>query len=279
MKKIELSRNKKMVSWWFGWDDLRWPDPAIDDKWLRRADTYRNIGVNAVTTFGVHFRWDWLNFFDRYHAMLRRVTEICHERGIAVVDHHSNQLTHHIRSEADRLHIVTYQDHHLPLFPDSWANQVINGKRLEEWRMVSVKDGQPVFLNSYKAEAFCPNHPDYREECFKYLNKLVQDTGVDGVMSDDTAFHPDIYSCGCVYCRERFRKLTGEDIPVPGQTEFWNNSGNPLFRAYIQMRYDSVNDFYRDIRHVLPHEIALWGCSCSDSHPYKVRVLWKCIMG
>ena len=260
-----------MTSWWFGWDDLRWPDPVIEDKWLRRADAYREIGVNAVTTFGVHFRWDWLNYFERYHAMLRRVTEICHEWGIAVIDHHSNQLTHHIRSEADRQHITTYQDHHLPLFPDSWGNQVINGKHLADWRMISAKDGLPVYLNGYKAEAFCPNHPDYRDEYFRYLGKLVADTGVDGVMSDDTAFHPDIYACGCRFCRERFQRLTGEGIPAAERTDFWGRNDNLLFQAYIRMRYESVNDFYRDVRAALPSQTLLWGCCCTDPHPYKVR--------
>mgnify|MGYP000232873180 CR=1 FL=1 len=90
-------------------------------------------------------------------------------------------------------------------------------------------------------------------------------------MSDDTAFHPDIYSCACKLCREKFRRLTGQDIPDVEDTGFWNNYANPLFQAWIQMRYDSVDYFYRGLRSALPENVALWGCSCGDVMPYKVR--------
>ena len=269
--RFDWLNNANMTSWWFTWEDLKWPAPEITDKWERRADKYKSIGVNAVTTFGVHFRWDWLNYFDRYDAMLRKVVEICHARGIKVIDHHSNQLTHHIRDEKDREHIVLNQDHHLPLFPDSWDNQVINGKRLSDWRMVSAQTGEPVYLAGYNAEAFCPNHPDYLEEYYAYVLRLVRNTGLDGVMSDDTAFHPDIYACACPYCREKFKKLTGEEIPPVEDTAFWNHSSNPLFQEWIRMRYDSVDAFYGNLRKALPESVAMWGCCCGDVMPYKIR--------
>jgi hypothetical protein len=270
-ERFQWLNNVNMVSWWFSWDDLKWPALEIIDKWKRRANTYQRIGVNAVTTFGVHFRWDWLNYFDRYDAMLKNLVEICHDRGIKVIDHHSNQLTHHIRDEKDREHIVINQDHHLPLFPDNWSNQVINGKKLSDWRIVSAKTEKPAFLHGYLAEAFCPNNPDYLEEYYAYVKRLVRNTGIDGVMSDDTAFHPDIYSCTCEHCRTRFKRLTGQDIPDAEDAGFWNNYTNPLFQDWVQMRYNSVDEFYRGLRTALPDNVAMWGCSCGDVLPYKVR--------
>ena len=269
--KFEWLNNANMTSWWFSWDDLQYPAQEIISKWERRADIYKSIGVNSVTTFGVHFRWDWLNYFDRYDAMLRKVVEICHTRGITVTDHHSNQLVHRIRDEKDREHIVINQDHHLPLFPDSWDNQVINGKKLSDWRIISAKTDKPVYLPGYNAEAFCPNNPDYLEEYYAYVKRLARNTGVDGVMSDDTAFHPDIYSCTCQYCREKFKQRTGKEIPAVEDTGFWNNYSDSLFQEWIQMRYDSVDVFYCNLRKALPDNVALWGCSCGDVMPYKVR--------
>jgi hypothetical protein len=263
--------NANMTTWWFSWDDLKYPAPEIITKWERRADIYKSIGANAVTTFGIHFRWDWLNYFDRYDAMLRKVVEICHVRGIKVIDHHSNQLTHHIRNEKDREHIVINQDHHLPLFPDSWDNQIINGKRLSDWRIISAKTDKPAYLPGYNAEALCQNNPDYLQEYYAYAARLVKNTGIDGVMSDDTAFHPDIYSCSCRYCREMFKQRTGKEIPSVEDTGFWNNYSDSLFQEWIQMHYDSVDAFYCNLRKALPDNVAMWGCCCGDVMPYKVR--------
>ena len=212
MKNIYLE-NLKITSWWFDWNDLQYPAVQVIDRWEKRAEIFAGAGINCVITFGFHFRWDWLNFRERHFSILRHVVEICHKHNIKVIDHHSNQLTHHIHCEEDRIHINTYQDHHLPLFPDSWDNQVINGHKLADWRMISAHDNQVVFINNYKAEAFCPSNPYYISEYRKYLKLLIEKTKIDGLMSDDTAFHGDIYSCGCQYCRERFKKLTNVDLP------------------------------------------------------------------
>lgn len=260
-----------MTSWWLTWNDLKWPADEVITRWERRADIYQKAGVNAITTFGVHFRWDWLNYFDRYDAMLHNLVEICHARGIKVADHHSNQLTHHVRSQADRIKIANLQDHHLPLYPDSWEKQTIKGKKLSDWRMISVKNNKPVYLNGYCAEAFCPNNPDYQEEYYAYLKRLVKNTGIDAVMSDDTAFHPDIYSCGCEHCLDEFAKLAGKPLPEVEDTTFWENYDSPFFQKWLQMRYESIATFYKGVKNALPSETALWACSCSDPHPYKVR--------
>ena len=270
MGKISVN-DLKCTSWWFDWSDLQYPAPAVVERWEKRAEIFAAAGVDCVVTFGFHFRWDWLNFWERHFSILRKVVEICHKHNIKVIEHHSNQLTHHIRCEADREHIITYQDHHLPLFPDSWDNQIVNGRKLADWRMISVHDNQPIFINNYKAEAFCPSNPDYIAEYQKYLQLLIEKTGIDGLMSDDTAFHGDIYSCGCPYCRERFKKSAGIELPPETDRDFWENHSNPPFLKWIEMRYDITADFYRQVRAVLPENMPLLACSCSDSHQYKVR--------
>ncbi len=270
-KRIKWLNNANMTSWWLSWDDLRWPADDVITRWERRADIYQQAGVNAVTTFGIHFRWDWLNYFDKYDAMLRNLVEICHARGIKVIDHHSNQLTHHIRTQADRVRIANLQDHHLPLFPDSWEKQTINGNKLADWRMVSAKTKEPVYIETYCAEAFCPNNPDYQAEYYAYLKRLVKNTGIDGVMSDDTAFHPDIYSCACEHCRKKFEQRTEELLPEVDDLTFWENYESPLFQEWIQMRYESIADFYQGVKNSLSPEIALFACSCNDPMPHKVR--------
>ena len=270
MRSLEWVNSVNMTSWWFSWDDLRWPADDVIARWEKRADIFQQAGVTGVTTFGMHFRWDWLNYFEKYDAMLSSLVEICHARGMKVVDHHSNQLTHHVRSHADRVKIANMQDHHLPLFPDSWNNQVINGKRLSDWQIVSVKTGKPIYLETYCAAAFCPNNPDYKEEYYAYLQRMVKNTGIDAVMSDDTNFFPDFYACGCQHCRDRFKKLTGEPLPEADDMTFWENLSSPLFQKWIEMRFDSVDDFYTGVKAALPTGVGLWACSCNDAMPHKV---------
>jgi hypothetical protein len=74
MKNLEWLDNVNMTSWWFTWDDMKWPADDVIARWECRADIYQKAGVNAATTFGLHCRWNWLNYFDRYDAMLRCMT-------------------------------------------------------------------------------------------------------------------------------------------------------------------------------------------------------------
>ena len=48
------------AAWWFEEADLK----ADVDKFEKRAQNLSAPGINAVITFGYHFRWDWVERLD-----------------------------------------------------------------------------------------------------------------------------------------------------------------------------------------------------------------------
>ncbi|MBN1444829.1 MAG: hypothetical protein JW957_01815 [Candidatus Omnitrophica bacterium] len=266
-KKTWLSE-ARFASWWLTWEDLRWPLPSITEKWEKRAEILARAGVNAVIIFGFHPRWDFLPYFKRVEGILKETAAICHRHGIKVADHHSAVFVHRARNMDDRQIINRWQNHHLPLFPDSWEQQIYRGRVMKDWRMVSAKDNKPIYYEGYRMELFCPNNPDFLKSYCEYTAELVENTGIDALMADDAAFLPDFYSCTCRHCRARFKKETGLDIPDISDKTFWENLDNPDFQSWIEARFRWVGGFYENLRKVLPENILLWSCQCVNLMPH-----------
>jgi hypothetical protein len=270
MRSSKWLKNANFASWWYSWEDLQWPNVKIKDKWKRKAEIFSSSGINAVVAFGLHFRWDFVNYFTRHKEMLKDIIEICHEHDIKVVEHHSAVFNHRAHNNEEREHIATLQNDHLPLYPDSWENQTYKGMKMSDWRMFSHETGSPVFLKSYLAEVFCPNNPGFQEGYNTYIKELFADAEIDALMSDDVAFVPDMYACGCKHCLDKFYEKTGEKLPGASVKEFWYNYDNSLFQEWIKMRFESTSRHYERVNSVLPENIPLWGCSCSDMMPHRI---------
>ncbi len=251
----------KFVSWWLTFDDFAWPHPELTRKWKERAAAFQQGGANAVVMFGFHFRFDYTGYFDRVFGVLREISLICRDHGLRVVEHHSPTLVHRARGEADRRDIRERNFHHVPFYPDSWENQFFNGQPMADWRQISARDNQPVFFERYTCECFCPNHPGFQQACLDYAGRHLEAVPVDAWMSDDLHYLPDVYSCACRHCRDRFRDEEGLDLPPGTDRNFWENTENPDYLRWIAARYRWNTDHYRRLRAFLPEEIALWGCA------------------
>lgn len=59
-------------------------------------------------------------------------------------------------------------------------------------------------------------------------------------MTDDIAFFPRDYGCGCLYCRKKFNNDTGYEMPPTGldDKDFYCNLENPAYRAWILWRIE-----------------------------------------
>jgi hypothetical protein len=256
----------RAVSWWLVFEDLAWPNQGLMDKVRRRADTCVENGVNCCIIYGAHCRWDYLPIWGRLHDLIHFVADELHQRKILLFDHHSNCVVTRPRDRKGALHNWNYNRHQLPFYPsveeaERWQ---FNGSRLNDWRMIDVGTGQPVFLSTYDAEQFCMNNPNYRAAYQKYVSMLLKETGVDGLESDDGLFYADWHACGCEHCRKRFQKDYGHDLPPVTDTHFWGNRESEAFRDWIAMRFQSAGDFLKEVRKVLPPEFPLQTC-CSNS--------------
>lgn len=84
---------------------------------------------------------------------------------------------------------------------------------------------------------FCVNSP-WRDWAFKLIEETMK-TGVDGIFLDGPVVYPDC--CYCEFCQEKFRERYGREIPK----EDWQD---PLWKAFIEFREDSMADFLKSAR-------------------------------
>ena len=256
----------RAVSWWLTWEDLTWPNEALMDKIRRRADSCSASGVNCCIVFGAHFRWDFMPLWGRVHDLLRFTGDELHQRQIVLFDHHSSVLTHRPRNPEEALNIWRRNRHHVPFYPsnETAATWQFNGSRLNDWRMIDVETGQPVYLPAYNAEQFCMNNSAFREAYGQYLKRLRIETGIDGLMSDDGIFYAGWRACACDHCRKRFQKEYGRSLPPVSDAGFWGNRRSEAFRDWIEMRFRTCGDFLADVQKDLPPGFPLLSC-CSSS--------------
>ena len=112
-----------------------------------------------------------------------------------------------------------------------------------DWAQVN-RDGEPILLEHVP---FAAHHyePEWPQLCinspfYQHVMEEVREAhglGVDGVFLDSFRYQPDIErACYCRWCRERFKRETGYDMP---REPDWTNS---LWRTLWEWRYRVVAD-------------------------------------
>ena len=114
-----------------------------------------------------------------------------------------------------------------------------------DWKMQFM----PLEPHAYyvvKAESYhcCFNSP-YGELLPKFAAEIVRDVGFDGIWFDgstmshgatDPSFHP---ACVCAFCKERFFRDTGCDLPEKIDYE------DRTFRVWVNWRYDILAEMWQ----------------------------------
>ena len=260
----------RAASWWISWRELEWPSVDALDRIRRRADEFQASGVDTAMVFGCHFRWDFMPWWGMLHDYLAHVHQELNQRGIRLFDHHSAVLVHRYDNAEQMRHIMMHQGSHLPVCPDrrSAASWTYNGQLLNSWRMVDATTGKPLWVAAYDAESFCPGNPDFAESYCKYVQQLCRESEIDGLMCDDIEFFKPFCTCSCPSCRERFREHAGLDLPGIENKSFWGNWENPAWRAFLELRFKLVEEFYAKVRAALPsRDFPMLACCsgcCSD---------------
>ena len=256
----------RMATWWIHWEDLNWPSPHIMDKIKLRAEAFAKADISAAVIFGAHFRWDFLPIFPLLHDYIATVSEELHKYGIKLFDHHSVNLVHRYRTREEMRHVMQHSGPHLPFSPtwDAAKTWEYNGTRLNNWRMIDVKNGQPLYQPQYAGEGFCHRNPDFIDAYKAYLKQLITDTNIDGLSADDAMYYMGFNACGCQHCRAELKRRSGIDLPPITDQSFWGNWENPAWRHWIDLRQDATGEFYQSVSEILPENFMLTGCG-SDS--------------
>ncbi|MCC6286270.1 MAG: hypothetical protein IT249_00145 [Chitinophagaceae bacterium] len=263
----------RLASWWCTIDDLLWPQKQITDKIKRRAEGFAKAQIDTAINFGFHNRFDFSNYFTQLHGYYANVCEELHKYGIRFMDHYSCNHVGRPRTEADFRYMHKYQRHGILLFNDAVSAKYAQyeGHFFNDLFEVDLRDGSHGYASQYQFEAFCHNNPDFLDMHKKYLKRLMHDVPFDAVEVDDMCSYPGNKTCGCKYCRDRFKKDYGHEIPDFSDKSFfgdtskdmleWGNYDNPAYRDWLRMKAEIVYDHVKMIKTTLGDKPLMTCCS------------------
>jgi len=263
----------RMASWWCTLEDILWPQKMIVDKIKRRAEAFSKAGIDTTINFGFHIRFDFSNYFGQLHGYYANVCEELHKYDIKFMDHYSCNHVERPRGEEELRKLHRGQRHHILLFHDPIAAEhaQYEGTYFKDICEVDIRDGSRGYARQYQLEAFCHNNPAFLEMHRKYLVRLMKEVPFDGIEVDDMCDYAGLTTCGCSFCRSRFKKEYGHEIPPFGESNFWGdttkamllwgNYENPVFRDWIRMKIDSVADHVKMVKSVVGDKPLMTCCS------------------
>ena len=242
----------------FGW---YWYKPEMifdfDEKEAEKdAQKFKESGITAVILFGTHFRFSFWAYWDKIVEAIGKFVKVFHSYGIKVIEHHSSHLTYQLpEKELEKL-AASRQ------FPDfvklSQANPVLGDTHLDDFAQIDGSTGKPALssyihtegentdriFKNYSGNAHCFNNPHYIKAYKEHLKALIA-TGIDGMMNDDVQWFGGNNACACEYCRKKFKKETGYDLPYPDRwEEFFENFDDPAYVAWKAFKKKSSADFH-----------------------------------
>ncbi len=274
---------KRIASWWSSLENLLWSQKKQRDLVKKRAAGFAEAKIDTAINFGFHVRFDFSNYFGQMNEYFAAVKQELHQYGIKFMDHYSCNHVERPRGKAefDKLHRT--QRHHVLLFHDSVAagHAQYEGHLFNDLCEIDLIDGTRGYARQYQLEAFCHNNPGFLDMHKKYLQRLEKEVGFDAYQVDDMCDYVGLRTCGCKYCRDRFKKDYGHTIPPVSDKSFWGdmnkpmlqwgNYKNPVFRDWIKMKDDSIADHVNMIKTTLGAK-PLMTC-CSNTGPITLNAI------
>ena len=218
---LEAPGKKSMDLWnftgmnWSLWNRNTREQILSDSEIEKRADYLKGLGVNTVFINGLHFRLSFLDRDKRTVESLKRITAICHAKGMKVIEH---------------------LDLTIPLYLGT-----SDMLKHPEWLQVDARYGATV------ARWYCFNNPEFQKWSIDYLKNILLETDVDGFSIDEVGYSisrtkEEIF-CGCEYCRAKLKENAGISLSENSSSLFWNNYDDCAWRMYVKWRITSQRDY------------------------------------
>lgn len=249
----KMKRNENQ-DWFYNIRSFTWrniPPQITPEKADSLVKIFSAFGINTIFPEGYRYLFgdkkDSPNYFnslpfEEYIHNLKIVSKASHKNGIRLIGHLTACCV-----------LESYFNEH--------QNQT----------MIDMKTGDRAYFRRYGTYMMCPNNPDFQNNFLERVKRMVTETGMDGLMVDETEWLPAEWTiCGCKYCCEKFREKTGYDIPDPDNSKVWGNFQDPQWRAWISFRIESMGDFLVKIKETLdqcgPGKL-FTGCYCEALYP------------
>ena len=274
---------RRAASWWTTLDDLLWPEKKITDRIKRRAESFAKANMDTAINFGFHIRFDFSNYFRQLHGYFANVCDELHQYNIKFMEHYSCNHVERPRGEAELKAMSKGQRHHVLLFHDSVAAPFAQYEDhfFNDLCEVDIRNGNRGYANDYQLDVFCHNNPAFLDMHQKYLLRLMKEVPFDGIEVDDMCDYSGLTTCGCIYCRQRFKKDYGHEIPPFASGDFWGDTSkdkstwgnyeNPTFRDWMRMKSDGVIDHLKMIKQTIGDK-PLMTC-CSNAGPIVLNTI------
>ncbi len=191
-------------------------NPDMSDTEMQKAvDVIAAAGANCVILGGGghHYLADSDGkTLNRYLERAGLAVKLCHEKGIKVVEHHSNVLISPANCTAELE----------PMLLQGFSS-----------------DGGSGVWPEYNARSFCPNNQNYREMYWRKLSSMLARVDFDGIMSDDASFHA---GCSCAVCQARWTTENGGDIFSAYKAA--KTVGTPAWNQWNATRKRWITEYY-----------------------------------
>ncbi|MFA6568105.1 MAG: hypothetical protein WCS96_07830 [Victivallales bacterium] len=228
----------------------------------RAMKKYSDTGINHIIGFSItHFRWSFYPWWDIINRTIGKIVLACHKNNIFYTEHHSASL-HFCLDTPERLAFAEKRVfgkrkgsyHNWPDFQEKClGNIIIDGKNLKDMFQIDIASRKPHYIDEWGANILCPNNPDFIHVYLKYLESLYK-LGIDGIMTDDILFYgsssDEIRLCSCCYCQEKYKRLTGYQLPSSDAEfeEFQKRTNLLAYIAIIRFREESVRGFHVKVK-------------------------------
>lgn len=265
---------KRVARWFSTIEDLQWSQKSVRDRIKRDAASFAEAGIDTAMGGGFHIRFDFANYFNQLHGYFANVCEELHSYGIKFVDHYSCNHVQRPHNEEEFHKLHRNQRHHTLLFHDPIAarHAQYEGYYFQDLCELDIRNGNRGYAAQYQMEAFCHNNPSFLDMHRRYLERLLSEVPIDAIEVDDMCSYPGLTTCGCQFCRERFRRDYNREIPPFEEKSFWGNTDkpmlywgnyeNPAFRDFIRMKIESVTDHVKLVKQTIGN-LPLFTCVSS----------------
>jgi len=109
----------------------------------------------------------------------------------------------------------------------------LRGYRFNDLRETLIGSGEPTYIDFYAGECLCHNNPNFMEMIRPICGASLMKSA-DGIHQDDMGFYGSFSTCGCQYCREKFHRQFGRELPPLSSRDFWGDTPASLPTGKLQ---------------------------------------------
>lgn len=213
--------------------DPLWLGVVSDDAMRREVAALRDAGFNTLIVEGLRrlMLYEQSGVSAAVRAAIAQAVAIAHAAGVRVFYHSTC----------------------------SFAAPSLDGFTERELGMLAI-DGvtsRYAFIPDWNGwYLWCMNNPNFRDEYYRLARLMVEETRVDGIMTDEVYFRTGWHDCVCSHCLAAFGR------PAPAPADF----ADPVWREWLRFRLRSTGDFYEGLRRAVGG-IPLLGCKNDEPNP------------